>query len=116
MLGLTRSLLLLAQTDLQKYLLEVDGFEALRVITKDVTNDIYPSGSVSFGYPSRDHITRWKYVLKMTNMKFRLWIKFMFEENVGQDMASIRQQGRQAWVSFVEAEKGEFQFVHQPFC
>ena len=29
----------------------------------------------------------------------------MFEENVGQDMASIRQQGRQAWVSFVEAEK-----------
>ena len=49
---------MLAQTDLQKYLLEVDGFEALRVITKDVTNDIYPSGSVSFGYPSRDHITR----------------------------------------------------------
>ena len=26
------------------------GLRALRVITKDVTNDIYPSGSVSFGY------------------------------------------------------------------
>ena len=62
---------MLAQTDLQKYLLEVDGFEALRVITKDVTNDIYPSGSVSFGYIPPKIILHAKNMYeKKTNLTF----------------------------------------------